>query len=405
MTSRRLTITGQSAPDVDFFARQKLLSWWSQEKISSARVLIAGAGAVGNETIKNLVLLGFSNLLICDFDLIEDSNLSRTVLFGPNDIGKPKAQAAAERARAMALTPSPQIDWLHGDMTSMLGLGVFADVDIVLGCLDNVEARRFINLCCKRVGTPWIDAGINGLSGHVSVFAPDPDAVCYECILSAHQIAMARARYACGTVKRRHHAEGSVPTVQVASSIVAGIMAQECLKVLCDTRPVFGKRIWYDGANADYDVNTLTPRTDCPAHVGLPPIMDVGATHKIKLDEFLSSIESQWLTEVQLDLGDALYAGFLTSGKCSLCDTMIDHYKPVHALYDTDLFCDNHSAAEKNGAGAPTEPTGKSTSFSLMQTEPRILAMSLEDIGIPNRHIIVARGASGAERALRLSTA
>jgi len=91
----------------------------------------------------------FRNLFICDFDHIERSSLSRTVRFAPGDIGRSKAHTAAERARTLCLTPDHRIVSFHRDITSRLGLGVFQTVDIVLGCVDNVEARRFINRICR----------------------------------------------------------------------------------------------------------------------------------------------------------------------------------------------------------------------------------------------------------------
>jgi adenylyltransferase/sulfurtransferase len=61
--------------------------------------LVIGAGALGNEIIKNLALTGIGNILLVDFDQIEPSNLSRSILFRETDRGRYKADVAAERAR------------------------------------------------------------------------------------------------------------------------------------------------------------------------------------------------------------------------------------------------------------------------------------------------------------------
>lgn len=84
-----------------FFERQERLSWWRQEVLQSARIMVVGAGALGNETLKNLALLGARRMLVVDQDDISPSNLSRTVLFQPADIGRRKAQVAAERTQAL----------------------------------------------------------------------------------------------------------------------------------------------------------------------------------------------------------------------------------------------------------------------------------------------------------------
>src|SRR3982751_4400810 len=91
--------TGEPAASEERFSRFGLIAWWDQKKLSAARVLVIGAGALGNEIIKNLALLGVGNILIADMDRIENSNLSRSVLYRASDNGKLKADVAARAAR------------------------------------------------------------------------------------------------------------------------------------------------------------------------------------------------------------------------------------------------------------------------------------------------------------------
>src|SRR6185295_4128458 len=102
--------------DSDRYSRLRLIGWWDQERLRAARVMVVGAGAIGNEVLKNLALLGFGYLFVVDFDTIEASNLSRTVLFRPEDVGRSKALVAAERVRALCLEPSARVDAFHGDL-------------------------------------------------------------------------------------------------------------------------------------------------------------------------------------------------------------------------------------------------------------------------------------------------
>src|SRR5688500_19219093 len=98
ITARELT-GDVAAPQEDRFARFKLIGWWDQARLARARVLVIGAGALGNEIVKNLALLGVGNLFISDMDRIENSNLSRSVLYRETDNGAFKAAAAARSAK------------------------------------------------------------------------------------------------------------------------------------------------------------------------------------------------------------------------------------------------------------------------------------------------------------------
>ena len=83
----------------DRFDRFRLIGWWDQKKLTSAKVVVIGAGALGNEIIKNLALLGIGNIFIADKDRIENSNLSRSVLYRESDTGRFKAEVAAQSAK------------------------------------------------------------------------------------------------------------------------------------------------------------------------------------------------------------------------------------------------------------------------------------------------------------------
>ena len=89
--------------DEDRYSRLRLIGWWDQERIKNAKILVVGAGALGNEVLKNLALLGLGKIFLIDFDLIQNSNLSRSVLFRAEHAGQSKAKVAAKMA--MELNP------------------------------------------------------------------------------------------------------------------------------------------------------------------------------------------------------------------------------------------------------------------------------------------------------------
>src|ERR1043165_199093 len=152
----------------DRYARQRLISWWEQDRLAGARGLVLGAGALGKEILKLLALSGVSHIMICDMDRIEVSNLSRTVLFKETDAGAFKAEVAAQRV--VELNPQAIAVGRSQNIIHSTGLGVFLWADIVICGLDNRLARMFVNSSCARTGRAWIDGAIEGLSGIVRVF-------------------------------------------------------------------------------------------------------------------------------------------------------------------------------------------------------------------------------------------
>src|SRR5207248_2553545 len=98
----------------DRFSRFRLIGWWDQPRLSAAKVLLIGVGAIGNEVLKNLALLGIGNVFVADLDTIENSNLSRSILFRAGDSGRSKAAVAAERARE--IYPEMRVQPFHGNI-------------------------------------------------------------------------------------------------------------------------------------------------------------------------------------------------------------------------------------------------------------------------------------------------
>ncbi|MBP6805800.1 MAG: ThiF family adenylyltransferase, partial [Chloroflexi bacterium] len=203
-------------PDADRYHTFSYISWWQQEVVRNARVLVVGAGALGNEVLKNLALMGIGNLMIADFDTIEDSNLSRSVLFRAKDNGRRKVDAAAEAVKE--LNPDVNVLTWHGDINFELGMGVFRHVDVIIGCLDNREARLSINRMSWAIGKPWVDGAIEELMGIVRVFWPGEGA-CYECTLTDMDYQLIGLRYSCPLLARQNLLKGKVPTTPTSASI------------------------------------------------------------------------------------------------------------------------------------------------------------------------------------------
>jgi len=213
----------------DRYSRLRLIPWWDQNKIRACRVLVIGAGALGNEILKNLALLGFEKILVMDMDRIEESNLSRAVLFRQEDVGQFKATVAAHGAQS--ISPDTHALAMNANVIHSVGLGLFARCDVIVAGLDNREARLWINRSAWKMNRPWIDGAIEGINGIARVFLPGSPP-CYECTLGETDWQLLERRMSCNLLLREANVEGKVAITPTISSIIAGIQVQEAVKLI-----------------------------------------------------------------------------------------------------------------------------------------------------------------------------
>lgn len=296
-------------PDTDRYHSFSYISWWKQEVVADSTVLIIGAGALGNEVIKNLALMGIGRMIIADFDTIEDSNLSRSVLFRASDRGKRKVDVAA--AMVKQLNPDVQVKTWHGNINHGLGLGVFKHVDAIVGCLDNREARLSIDRFSQSINKPWVDGAIQELMGVVRVFWPGRGAN-YECTLSDADYQIISLRYSCPLLAKANILEGKVPTTPTSASIVAAFQTQEALKIIHDMEVEPGKALIINGLNNDV-YKTEYPVIEDRLHPPLDPL--------IELDDIsLSSTLAELLAAAREHVGDDAVIDFSTEVVLSMTE-------------------------------------------------------------------------------------
>ena len=357
----------------DRFARFRLMSWWDQPRLAAARVLVIGAGALGNEILKNLALLGIGRAVVCDLDQIEQSNLSRSVLFREGDRGRAKSVIAAERAREIhpgfAVTP-----WV-GNIVYDLGLGLYRWADVILAGLDNREARVAINRAAARAGKIWIDGAIERLDGVARVFDP-ACGPCYECTMSANDWKMLAARRSCALLSRADLAQGKTPTTPTTGSIIAGIQCQEAVKWLHGLETLVGRGFVFEGLSHQSYVVSYTRKDDCPSHDPLEPVQ--------VLDWRRDNTTGRQLWErAEADLGPGAILEFqadLLSGlECPHCAVATTCFSSLGRVTEREGLCPR--------CGAPRIPL---TYHTLSGTEP-FLDQPLERLGVPAWEVITAR--------------
>ena len=358
----------------DRYDRQRLIPWWEQERLAAARVLVVGAGALGNEILKLLALSGVGHIMIFDMDRIEVSNLSRTVLFKETDAGAFKAEVAAERVSE--LNPHAIAVGRTQNILHELGLGAFLWADVVICGLDNREARMFVNSSCARTKRTWIDGAIEGLSGIMRVFDPARTA-CYECTMNETDRKLVRDRLSCAMLARDAIQQGHVPTTSVAASFIAALEVQEAIKYLHGQPTLDGEGIHVNGTWNDFTRIQYKRRDDCVAHDSFTQILPLQrGVSDITLAELLDRAEARLGNGATLELSRDV----ATRLTCPVCNTTERVGLVLGVLRETAArcsVCGTHRVVDFAGI--------------VVRDGDLDLSLTPAEIGIPPFDIILAR--------------
>jgi molybdopterin/thiamine biosynthesis adenylyltransferase len=215
--------------DEDRFERSKRVGWIEMEAVGRSHCLVVGAGALGNEVVKDLVLSGFRYITLVDMDRVVRSNLNRCVFFREEDAahGRMKAEVVAARAREL----DPDVDIVpQATRIEDLDPSVFRQHEVVLGCLDNVAARLHANAHAYHARIPFIDGGTLGTSGKVQVVLP-PTSPCVQCASNRTHFRDMDKRHSCTGSDAIYH-EPKLAAEITTTSVVAAIQVREALKIV-----------------------------------------------------------------------------------------------------------------------------------------------------------------------------
>lgn len=153
------------------YSRQILLPEFGMEgqiKLANAKVLVIGSGGLGSPVLLYLAAAGVGNIGIVDFDVVDESNLQRQVLFNTNDVGKSKASTAAEKIKA--LNPNIYVQIFNAFISSANALEIISGFDLVIDGSDNLPTRYLVNDACVLLNKTLIYGAIFQFEGQVSVF-------------------------------------------------------------------------------------------------------------------------------------------------------------------------------------------------------------------------------------------
>jgi adenylyltransferase/sulfurtransferase len=256
-----------------------------------------------------------------------------------------------------------------------LGLGYFRWADVVIGALDNREARVFVNSACARTGRPWIDGGIDVLHGVVRGFAP-PATACYECTMSKVDWDLLNKRRSCSLLARRALAHSGTPTTPTTASIIAALQVQELVKSLHGIQPLLGRGLVFDGEQHSSYVVSYPIDPDCPWHEAAPSIEAVASFNSSTPLQVIWDEAGRRLNGVDaLDLSRELVSELA----CPQCRHREPVFQPVEKITDAEALC--------TLCGAESTPTF----IHSLAPGPELLQKSAGEIGLPHWDVLWAR--------------
>ena len=359
----------------DRYDRQTMISWWQQPRLAEAAVLVVGAGALGNELVKNLALTGVGSIVVLDMDEVENTNLSRCVLFREGDEGADKARVVAQRGAE--LNSEIRVIPVVGDARLVVTPWLASRFDLVLGGVDNREARLHVNQACWKAGTPWIDGAIEGLLGVMRVFVP-PDSACYECTMNETDHQVLAARKSCALLTRGQMLEGKVPTTATSASVIAAMQVQEAIKLLHGDlldAPFAGKGFVYNGLTHDSYAVTYKRRPDCLSHDSY----DLSTARPLDRDRPLAEA----LAEARNALGGEpvleLEHGLVRSVSCDECAEEIPVRRPIETLSAEEAACPDCNRERRLSLAHAIEPGDE------------LLGLGAAQLGLPAFEVLTAR--------------
>jgi adenylyltransferase/sulfurtransferase len=234
-----------------------------QKRLKAARVLMIGAGGLGSPLGLYLAAAGVGTLGLVDFDVVDESNLQRQLLYGQKDLGRPKIEAAAERLRDV--NPHIRVEPHPARLTSENALDLFAGYDLVVDGTDNFPTRYLVNDACVLTGKPNVYGSIFRFEGQVAVFwgARGP---CYRCLFPEPPPP--------GLVPSC--AEGGV--LGVLPGIIGALQANEVTKLILGVgEPLIGRLVLFDALRLKFRELKLRKNPDCPVcgeHPTLTQLID-----------------------------------------------------------------------------------------------------------------------------------
>jgi molybdopterin/thiamine biosynthesis adenylyltransferase len=235
-----------SHDEIKLYSRHLGIPSWgaaAQDKLKGSKVFVAGAGGLGSPVLYYLAAAGVGNLLVCDYDLIDISNLNRQIIHRFNRIGEMKVESA--QASLQELNPFINITPLSKKITSKNAGDLVSGSDIIIDCLDNFKTRHILNRVSATLHIPMIHAGVSEFRGQITFLHP-PETPCLACLIPEDN------------KKRVNYIAGATP------GVIGSLQALEAIKYLTGIGTTLKNRmLFWDGLSMEFEAISLKRNPRC----------------------------------------------------------------------------------------------------------------------------------------------
>lgn len=239
-----------SDDEVERYARHLVLrevGGPGQQKLKAARVLVVGAGGLGAPVALYLAAAGVGTIILVDPDDVDASNLQRQVIYGEEDVGRPKVEAAA--ARLKGLNPHVEVQGVRLALTANNARELVAEADLVLDGTDDFATRFAVNAACVAEGRTLVSGAIGRWTGQVGVFGRAP---CYRCLVPE--------------IPPDAETCSAVGVVGALAGVIGSMMALEAIKLITGAgEPLAGRLMIYDGLSGETRTVRVGADPECGA--------------------------------------------------------------------------------------------------------------------------------------------